>query len=248
LYNAIKFPHEMATIYPISDLHYWHHAFDDWKFKEYISKISNDPSALVILDGDLVDNALFDSVWGSIYESSKNPDAQIDWIVKLLMPISGKIIASVCWNHEIRTSKKAGIDISAWIAEKLQVPYRKDLMFLDILLGGKRFSFYIWHWASNSMTAGGKLNAAMRPNNHTWFINFYVSWHVHDPIVKPFETFHPNPETLKVEQRTGWIVINWAMMKYFNTYGSEKSWQPPSPNFVKMQCYDSWDYNAWFLN
>ena len=59
--------------------------------KKYIKTIENDPLAVVVVLGDLIDNATQGSK-GCVFSQREMPQKQIETIIELLYPIKEKII------------------------------------------------------------------------------------------------------------------------------------------------------------
>ena len=82
---------------------------------EYVAKT---PNAYCILNGDILDNATKTSI-GDIYTQEFNPMEQLKRAVELFTPIKDKILCITHGNHENRTYKKEGINLSYLIARQL---------------------------------------------------------------------------------------------------------------------------------
>jgi hypothetical protein len=82
---------------------------------EYVAKT---PNAYCILNGDILDNATKTSI-GDTYTQVFNPMEQLKKAVELFSPIKDKILCITHGNHENRTYKKEGINLSYLIARQL---------------------------------------------------------------------------------------------------------------------------------
>ena len=85
---------------------------------ERIEYVKNTPNAYCILNGDLLDNATKTSI-GDTYTQVFNPMGQLARAVELFSPIKDKILCITHGNHENRTYKKEGINLSRLIADQL---------------------------------------------------------------------------------------------------------------------------------
>ena len=81
-------------------------------------KIEQDPNGYVILNGDLINNAIKTSV-SDTYMETMSPEKQIDTLVELFTPIKDRILSIVTSNHEERTWRLVGLDPTRNFAYKL---------------------------------------------------------------------------------------------------------------------------------
>lgn len=234
--NAIR-------IVPIFDVHFGHIAHRDKKFLSYIRWIEENPNIYAILGGDIMENALDDGR-GMTYENSMNPQSQFDAIEKLLSRIAHKILVATPGNHEWRTYKKAGIDPMRFLCERLDIPYFDGPVFLSLLAGGYKWRFYISHGKSNAQTKGGKLNVAQMAKRFTGMIHFYVSGHVHDPLVNSETCICENPVKCCLQLLPQWTVIAQSFLGWKNTYAYRAGYPPPGQGGVIMEIYDNGEYRA----
>ena len=108
------------VIVPIADVHLGD-AHANWKkLRELVNAIASGYDTFTILNGDLIDNAIKASV-GDIYSANLSPMDQMEEIIKIIQPLAdaGKILAITTGNHEARTYKHTGIDVSRHIAHRL---------------------------------------------------------------------------------------------------------------------------------
>ena len=101
---------EYLTLYPIADVHWGAAECLEKEFQDYIKKIQNDPTAAVLLGGDLINNGIKSSVT-DCFEEKYTPHQQKKDMIELLAPIKHKIVAGVTGNHEYRTTKESCVDI-----------------------------------------------------------------------------------------------------------------------------------------
>jgi hypothetical protein len=233
------------TVVPLYDVHFGHHAHRSEKFLAYINWIASTPNVYAILGGDLMENALDDGR-GMSYDQTENPQTQLDEMTKMLAPIAHRILVSVPGNHEARTEKRSGIDVTQVLAERLQVPYFCGPVFLDVLGNGYRWSFYVQHGNTFSRTKGGKMNAAARPKTFTGLVHFFVSGHVHDKNVGSETLLLQDPVNCRLIQVEQWFVVAQSFLGWYKTYAYRAGWQPPAPGGVAMELDENGSYRAVF--
>lgn len=239
-----KFKGKMIVV-PLYDVHYGHHAHRSEKFLSYVQWIANTPNVYAILGGDLMENALDDGR-GMSYDQNVNPQSQLDEMTKILSPIAHKILVSVPGNHEARTEKKVGIDVTQILAERLKIPYFCGPVFLDVLANGYRWSFYVQHGNTFSRTKGGKMNAAARPKTFTGLVHFFVSGHVHDKNVGSETLLIQDPVNCRLTQVEQWFVVAQSFLGWYKTYAYRAGWQPPAPGGVAIELDENGSYRATF--
>lgn len=111
-------PH--ANIYTLADLHIGDPHCDEGEVLARVKAAQDDPYGLVILNGDLMNTALRNSV-SDVYSEIMSPMQQIAYLVNMLRPIAGKIIGATAGNHENRAYRSDGIDITRLVCRELGI-------------------------------------------------------------------------------------------------------------------------------
>ena len=172
----------------LSDLHYGNPYCSLKHFQRTIDFIKQNDNCYCFLNGDLCESAIKTSK-GEIYHQVGSPDDQKMQVVEWLLPIKDKILGMTTGNHEARIFESAGTDISRYIAERLEIPYRPDGMLFKLSFGdgnkstgGKPFVFwsYITHGYGGARTKSSKAVKAERLS--TWL---HADWYAmsHDHVV-----------------------------------------------------------------
>ena len=112
--------HKNIEIHIFADEHIGDDLCDLDSLKRRIKYVAETPNAYCILNGDILDNATTDSV-GDTYSQTYSPLMQLELAVELFTPIADKILLITHGNHENRTYKKSGINISQLIATQLNL-------------------------------------------------------------------------------------------------------------------------------
>lgn len=177
------------TVHPIADVHIGSKYCRLKEFKELLWKIKQDVNAYIILNGDLVNNGIKQSV-SNIYDEKLSIQASIDTIVDLLKPVKERILGVVSGNHENRTYKEVGIDISKIICERLGIVHLYDpvsnyiiISFTnDYITDNNSITIYQTHGSGGGKTIGAKSN---RIGNLSKVIHadVYIHSHTHTPII-----------------------------------------------------------------
>lgn len=175
----------------LSDLHYGNPYCSIKHFLRTVDFIKNN-NCYCFLNGDLCESVIKTSK-GEIYKQVGTPDDQKHQVVDWLLPIKDKILGMTTGNHENRIYESAGTDISAYIAERLEIPYRPEGMLFKILLGGgnsshpdKPFVFwaYISHGYGGARTKSAK---AVKAERMSYWVHadFYAMSHDHVVNIAP---------------------------------------------------------------
>ena len=90
---------------------------------ERIEYVRTRANAYCILNGDILDNATKTSI-GDTYAQVFNPMEQLNRAIELFGPIKDKILCITHGNHENRTYKNEGINLSSLIASQLDLSDR----------------------------------------------------------------------------------------------------------------------------
>ena len=103
-------------IHTFADEHIGDEHCDIERLKKRIEYVKNTPNAFCILNGDILDNATRTSI-GDTYTQEFNPMEQLQKAVELFECIKDKCICITHGNHENRTYRKEGVDMSYLIAK-----------------------------------------------------------------------------------------------------------------------------------
>lgn len=177
--------HESIYIIPLSDVHIGEEGFNETLLDNIIKMVLKQDNLFVVLLGDLINNALKTSK-SDVYTATMTPQQQVNYIVDKLKPIRHKILGSVSGNHEDRTSKDAGIDLSAVIAQFLDIPYDSASLVYQIKHGTKgsgknNYVIYTTHGFGGGGSKGAKANK-LQKLSELCLADLYVMGHIHDVV------------------------------------------------------------------
>ena len=116
----IDLPRELEYIelHIFADEHIGDENCDMERLKERIEYVKNTPNAYCLMNGDILDNATKTSI-GDTYTQEFNPMEQLQKAVDLFSPIKEKCLCLTHGNHENRTYRKEGINLSYLLAAQL---------------------------------------------------------------------------------------------------------------------------------
>ena len=162
---------EFMELHVFADEHMGDPHSDAKRLLQRIEDVKNTPHAYCILNGDIIDNATKTSI-GDTYAQELNPMDQLTTAAELFEPIKDKILCITHGNHENRTYKKEGINLSYLLAAQLGLTERytptSAIIFLRLGSGGShggkiRYTIYALHGSGGGRKEGAK---AIRLGGH----------------------------------------------------------------------------------
>jgi len=220
-----------VIVYLIADVHVGSAQCNLEKFREVIDEISKIKNAYIILNGDLIDNTLKDSI--SFEYSGLSPSSSINIICDILRPVASKILCINTGNHEYRTKKASDIDPNLLIATLLGVKdkYSPGASILFVPLEGAPrkgfctlFTILCYHGAGGGTKAGSKANKAADMSKICQ-ADVYMMSHVHMPMVFKEDYIEIDKVHYSARQRTRTFVISNSFLDY-GGYGERKGMTP----------------------
>lgn len=227
------------------------HIFSDWhigdvnckmdEIKAEIDAVKNNKNAFCICNGDLINNATKASV-SDCYAETMTPQEQIETLCELLEPIKDKILMITRGNHEQRTQRESGIDLSAVIANMLGCihKYSQNGGVLFVKFGhqssghkdyyGKvrrqTYSMYVTHGAGGGRKEGAK---AIRLADMAAIVDtdIYIHSHTHLPMVMKQAFFRIDRQKSRVDSVEKLFVNSSSKLSY-GGYGQAKEFKPNS--------------------
>ncbi len=206
--------------------------------KTRIDEVAKNPNAYCILNGDIMDNATKTSI-GDIYEQTENPMEQLRLAEELFGSIKQKIIGITTGNHEERTYRKEGVDMSRLLARQLGVEdrYSPTSLVMYISFGKRRkpheghkckqvYCVYSNHGGGGGRKEGGKV---IRLADLASIIDadIYIHGHTHLPLTMKqgyYRTNFVNKSVNYVEK----LFVNTASNIQYGGYGERMSFKPSS--------------------
>lgn len=235
----VQLPKELDTIKIIllGDLHRGSQQFNEPLFLKTLKFIENNKEYYCILLGDLIDNALKTSK-SDCYKATESPQKSAEWLVEKLEPIKDRILACNMGNHEERTEREVGMDLTYWICKSLGIEsrYSRGPFILYMNVGKKRsnknkqhiFTLFGTHGASSGITMGSALNKLKTMTNIVSNADIYVMGHTHKPIVSFSKKIMVSTDTKKHYYHEAMLVNGSSFLDYEESYGEAKMYEPIS--------------------
>ena len=234
----IDLPKELSSIelHTFADEHVGDEHCDIKRLIQRIEYVKNTPNAYCILNGDILDNATRTSI-GDTYMQEFNPMEQLQKAVELFEPIKDKIFCITHGNHENRTYKKEGINLSALIAKQLGLSERytptSAIMFLRFGEGSSHahkrkicYTIYTLHGSGGGRKEGAK---AIRLADMASIIDadIYIHSHTHLPMIMK-QAFHRVDLTSSSVAIVDKLFVNTAANLNYGGYGEANEFKPAS--------------------
>ena len=241
----IDLPRELSSVelHLFADEHIGDRQSDIKRLLSRIEFVKNTPNAYCILNGDIIDNATKTSI-GDVYAQELDPMNQLERAVEIFEPIKDKIICITHGNHENRTYKNEGINLSALLARQLGLyeRYTPTSAVLFIRVGEKSsgdketngsgkvrkicYTGYVLHGSGGGRKEGGKVNrlADMASIIDT---DFYIHSHTHLPIIMKQAFFRIDPRNNAVAM-VDKLFVNTAANLNYGGYGEAAEFKPAS--------------------
>lgn len=223
---------DSIEIYTLADWHIGDKYCNISEIKDTLNYIKNTPNAYAILNGDLMNNATKQSV-SDCYAEEMKPQEQLQTLCDLIEPIKDKVLFITQGNHEARTYKTDGIDLTALMAKQLDVydKYARVGGVLFLRFGEDRkhhrrmcYTFYITHGSGGGKKEGGKANGLCDLASII-DTDIYIHAHTHLPMVIK-ENFYrldnKNSYVAEVEK----LFVNSAATLSYGGYGQQFKFKP----------------------
>lgn len=220
------------------------HPFSDWHIgdllckkdliKKQIDEVAAKDSAYTILNGDLLNNATKTSV-SDCYAEEMPPMEAIEYLVDMLTPIKDKVLMITQGNHESRTYRNDGIDLTRIVSKELGIDDRYcregGLLFLRFGNNLSRhrkqwYSIYATHGSGGGRKEGAK---AIRLADMAAIVDadIYIHSHTHLPMIMKqsfYRTSGSNSSVALCEK----LFVNTDAKLGYGGYGQTYEFKPSS--------------------
>ena len=226
---------EKIELHTFADEHIGDEQSNIKKVLQRIEYVKNTPNAYCILNGDIIDNATRTSI-GDVYTQTFNPMEQLMRAVELFEPIKDKILCITHGNHENRTYKKEGINLSCLLATQLGLSdkYTSTSAALFIRLGKDRcnhnrkfrYTLYVLHGNGGGRKEGAK---AIRLADMACIIDadIYIHSHTHLPMIMK-QGYHRVDSCNSTVTFVDKLFVNTAGNLTYGGYGEAGAFKPMS--------------------
>ncbi|MBP3936400.1 MAG: metallophosphoesterase [Clostridia bacterium] len=221
-----------VEIHTFSDWHIGDRACDEDTIMKEVQCVRDTDNAFVICNGDLMNNATKASV-SDCYSEEIPPMEQLQRLCDLLEPIKDKILLLTQGNHEARTFRADGIDLTALLAKQLGIydRYVREGGVLFLRFGDSpnhhrpvHYSFYCTHGSGGGRKEGAK---AIRLADMASIVDcdIYLHSHTHLPMVMKQNFYRTNISQSTVSEVEK-LFVNSAAKLGYGGYGQTYEFKP----------------------
>lgn len=232
---------EYIEIVPIADAHIGDALCDMELLKQEIDYVKKNKHTFAVLNGDLLNNAIKSSV-SDIYAEKLSPMEQLKLAIKLLEPIKDKILCVTSGNHEDRSYKTDGIDLTYLLCRELNLEdrYSNASALLFVRFGELRqvetngsgnnrkvcYTVYVTHGSGGGGKTGSKAN---RASSLASIIDadIYITSHMHTPIAFK-EAYHRTDVRNSTVSLVDKLFVVTSSFLNYGGYGEKFSFKPSS--------------------
>jgi len=226
-------------IIPISDMHIGDSLCNIEAIKKVLEEVKDSDSTFIILNGDLINNGVKNSV-SNVYDEKLTPMEQIVKLCDLLEPVKDKILVIHPGNHEARTYKEDGIDITRIVARQLKIEDRfsDTWWYLYLTLGhgekGRPVMYTITgvHGYGGGKKSGGKINNLVEMSDKV-VADIYVMGHTHTPIMTRNTIYIPDYQHRTLVKKDKYYIMTNSFLEY-GGYGEILGFTPGTTEHQEM--------------
>lgn len=237
---------EDIEIHLFADEHIGDRNSDIKRIKDRIELVRKTPNAYAILNGDLMNNALMSSP-SDTYSEELTPMAQVKKCAEIFEPIKDRILCITAGNHEWRTMKDTGIDITYFVASELGIPDRytseSALVFVRFGLHKKHrrpvaYTIFVNHGSGGGRADGGKVNKLLQMASVV-DADIYIHSHTHLPAIIKKNYFRTSWQRSVVTEITR-LFVNTAANLSYGGYGERNEYTPSCTDMpiIYLACDD----------
>ena len=210
----------------LGDTHTGHPNYREDIVNSVLDEIETRQNPRIILQGDLTEMALTNSV-GSTYEQIMTPQQQIEYWQEKLKPYADIIVGAVSGNHNQRAKKSAGIDPmklimqGAGIGDKFyNYSFVSKWAFNKGVLHGHH-----WHGSTSARTNAGCVRK-MKKMKDVVDVDFYTMGHTHKLIHDDIDiTSYPDSRNMKLKTKRYHFINTGSAVGYEDGYAEMKGYK-----------------------
>lgn len=231
-------------IHPFADLHIGDRNCNKKLIRERIEAVKENPNAYIILNGDIINNATTSSV-SDTYGEELPPMEQLQRFIELFEPVKDRILCATSGNHENRTYRQDGIDLTYLAMQQFGIAnrYASEGIVLFVKFGNTTkhnrtvcYSVYVTHGSGGGRRPGAKIN---RLEDMLGIVqcDCYIHSHTHTPIIFKASS-HTANVTSGTVTKTNHLFVNTSAMLEYGGYGQAQEYKPASLDSPIIYLYD----------
>lgn len=227
---------EQAEVHILADWHIGDKHCDMDAVRSQVERVRDTPNAYAICNGDLINNATKTSVSDG-YAEQMTPMQEIETLVEILKPIAHKILVMCQGNHEARTWRTDGIDLTGVVARELGIAdrYSRTGALLYVKVGELSahshrhqvcYAVHVVHGSGGGRKEGGK---AIRLADMATIVDadVYIHSHTHLPMIMREGYLRADFRNFAVE-KVDRLFVNGSAALDYGGYGEQCEFKPAS--------------------
>lgn len=230
---------KQIKVLALSDFHIGDSLCNLKLIRSVLDEVKNSDNTFIILNGDLMNNSIKNSV-STIYDEVYSPKEAFIKLCDLLEPIKDRILVIHPGNHEWRSYKEDGIDIIYLVAKQLGIEDRFSdgwwYLYLTLGMGNKgrpiMYEITGIHGYGGGRKNGGKINNLVEMSDKV-IADVYVMGHTHTPIMTRNTIFVPDPQHKTLVKRDKYYLMTNSFLEY-GGYGESLGYTPSTTEHQEM--------------
>lgn len=238
-YTACWLKEDAVRVIGIADVHVGSPQSRLRELKTFIEQ--NKDSAFFVFLGDVIDNAIVDSV-SDIYEQTMNPEHALFEFYQLLDLVPGRVLGIVSGNHEERTKRRVGVDLLKVVAQQKSIAYSEDILVIDLSVGNSasrgskrriQYTIAVGHGYSSARGIGAKITGNGRIIDVITNADIYLTAHTHQPSIVKAARFEADTRNKKLFLREFYLVTVPSWLGYEH-YAAQKFMHPSALGYIEI--------------
>lgn len=236
----VDLPNELdrLELHIFADEHIGDEHCDMDRLKQRIDYVSKNDKVYCILNGDIIDYASRTSI-GDIETREFNIMGQIEKAVELFSPIKDKIICITAGNHENRSYRKEGIDVTRMIAAQMGLldKYSTASAYIFLRFGSPRnkhgnskkkilYTIFCNHGSGGGRKEGAKA-IRLADMASVCDADIYIHSHTHLPMIMK-QGYHRSFVSSSSVSNCVRLFVNTASNLNYGGYGEAQEYKPNS--------------------
>lgn len=211
---------------PFGDLHIGSPYAAISKIEKWIPWILEN-NAWVIGMGDWTEAATRYSVGAGVYEQTMTVDDQIEYLHKLFKPVADKglLLGIIEGNHEFRTFKEVGVNISKQLCRLLRVTFMGYGGYSRLVVNNHGYTVYATHGSTGSTLPHTKIKSCI-DLARIYEADLYLMGHVHELADYTYKIRYFDTKNKKVSKKKKHFVLTGAYVEYEGSYAEQKNLIP----------------------
>ena len=205
-------------IYALGDVHKGAGSHQRERWRDWLNYLADEDDAVMIGTGDFHNAGIVGSK-SDVYEELMTVEEAGDELHEELEPIKDKILVLVPGNHDWRVFRAVGLCPVNALAKRLDAPYARAAVLLDIRVGDIDYQVYLRHGTGN-----GQSDAAMEKGAKVFpLADVQIQGHTHKPKITVDDYFVVEDGEIRRRSRHNTVIGSFLG---YERYAAERGYAP----------------------